>query len=85
MTNDPNEASELERLKQENAQLREKLAHVTTEAEMYRLTIKEWANNDLDFEPMSEAEIHEMQTGPRGRPPLEVIEEFERNHLRGRE
>jgi hypothetical protein len=40
---------------------------------------------DLDTEPLTEEGLYEMRGGPLGRPPLEVIEEFERQLQRDRE
>jgi hypothetical protein len=78
MSNEPLKRDENESLKQENAELREKLARASLEAEMYRLTAKAWLVDTMPCEPLTDAEVNEMFHGPYGRPPLEMLEEFER-------
>jgi regulator of replication initiation timing len=79
------EHDENERLRRENAELREKLAHATSEAEMYRLTVREWVLDTIECEPPTDAEIQQMLNGPHGRSPLEMLEEFERQYVQARE
>jgi len=82
MTNEPNE---LEALRKENADLREQLARAKTAAEMYKLTVHHWAKDQPGCGPLTEEEIRQLKNPTPGRPPLEVIEEFEQNYLRGSE
>ena len=78
--NDPNE---LEALRKENAELREQLTRAQTAAEMYKMTVHEWAKDRPECGPLTEEEIQELKNWVPGRPPLEVIAEFEEKYLRG--
>ncbi|MFO0806522.1 MAG: hypothetical protein U0791_25745 [Gemmataceae bacterium] len=76
MNNDPiRPADELEALKRENADLRQKLERSN---ELHRLN-NEWLVSQHPYEPMTEAEIHEMLHAPRGESLLQIVEEYERS------
>ena len=70
----PPTPDDLEALKRENAELRYKLGRAQ---ELNRLNT-EWLLADYPYEPMTEAEIHQMFHGPYGRDPMEMLAEFER-------
>jgi hypothetical protein len=82
MTDEPTPPApdELEALKRENAELRERLER---SRELHRLN-NEWLMTQYPNEPMTEEEIHEMLHAPRAEGLLQVIEEYERS-LRGGE
>lgn len=85
MTSEPirSEGDELNALRKENALLHERLAKAKFEAELYRRTVYKIYNEINPYEPLTADEIHEMLHGPRGRSPLQVLEDFEKKLVRG--
>ena len=79
MANEPND---VESLKQENAELRERLAKSQFETEMYRKAAYEMLEKFDPVPPLTDEEIAEAISAPRGEPLVEIIEEYERE-LRG--
>jgi hypothetical protein len=68
----------VEALKQENANLREALARAKFEADLYRSEIYRRFNEQNPYVPLTPEQIHEMIHGPRGRHPMQVLEDFEK-------
>jgi hypothetical protein len=62
---------EVEALRAENAALRERL-------EVYQRAINELYAKLDDEPPLTDEEIHDLITSPRGQPLTEVLEEYER-------
>jgi hypothetical protein len=69
---------EIEALRQENAELREKLAKATSQAERYRASTNELLDVLFPYTPLTKAEIEEMFKPEEGESLREVIDRFER-------
>jgi hypothetical protein len=69
---------ELEALRQENAELREKLARATSEAERYRASTNDLLDIVFPYKPLTEDEIAEMLKPEEGETLQEIIDRFER-------
>ena len=70
------EPKNIESLKQENAELRARLAKAETEADLYRKTA--YAMLEESEAPLTDEEIHELMTAPRGQSLVEILDEYER-------
>jgi hypothetical protein len=65
-------------LRRQVADLTEKLARKTAEADEYRRSVYTLLNQLDPYVRPSDEELHDMMHGPRGKSILEVIAEFER-------
>jgi hypothetical protein len=65
-------------LKREVEQLRAQLAKATAEAETYRRAAYAMLEQLDPYVPPTEEELQDMLHGPRGRPILDIIAEFEK-------
>jgi molecular chaperone GrpE (heat shock protein) len=65
-------------LRRQVADLTDKLARKTAEADEYRRSMYALLDRALPYVRPTDEELHDMMHGPRGQSILEVIEEFER-------
>jgi hypothetical protein len=80
----PNGSPEdLEALKQENAALKEQLKESANQADEFRKAAYEMLDEVFPCTMPTAEEIEEILHGPRGRSPFEMLEEFEREQVRG--
>jgi hypothetical protein len=68
-------------LRREVERLRTQLAKATAEAEMYRQAAYSMLEQLVPYTPPTEEELHDMLHGPRGRPILEIIDEYEAKYV----
>jgi len=69
---------ELEALRQENAELREKLARAISEAERYRASTNELLDIVFPYKPLTEDELRVLLQPDEGESLREIIDRFER-------
>ena len=67
---------ELEALRQENAELREKLARASSEAERYRASTNELLDSIFPYKRPTEAELEEMFKPEEGETLRELVDRF---------
>jgi hypothetical protein len=74
-------ADDADALRRQVAELTEKLARKSEEAEEYRRSVYALLHQLMPYRTPTDEELHELMHGPRGRPLLEVIEELERQSV----
>jgi len=69
---------ELDALRQENAELREKLARATSEAERYRVSTNELLDTLFPYKPPTEEDLRVLLQPDDGESLRELVDCFER-------
>ena len=70
--------NDFEGLRRENELLRARLEASQSDLEVYRREANKLFARLYDKPPLTEEQVQELITAPRGQPLIEVIEEFER-------
>jgi len=70
--------SDVETLRRENAELREKLAKATAEAERYRASTNELLDTIFPYEPLTQEELDEMFKPEEGETFDEILAKYSR-------
>ena len=69
---------EMDALRQENAELREKLERATSQAERYRASTNDLLETFFPYKPMTEEELQVLLKPDEGESLRELVDRFER-------